>query len=70
MSSFVFIVICLFVCFIDEWDNFLERIYLKKENCEVWKVFLKMIFFKEFKLKSNEKLRVFDDFKEEVKLEL
>lgn len=70
MSSFVFIVICLFVCFTDEWDNFLERIYPKKENREARKALLKTIFPKEFKLKSNEKPRVPDDLKEEVKLEL
>jgi callose synthase len=54
----------------DEWDNFLERIFPKKDEREARKALLKTIFPKEYKFKPTEKPRSLDDLKETVKLQL
>ncbi|XP_024386165.1 callose synthase 9 isoform X3 [Physcomitrium patens] len=54
----------------DEWNNFLERVYPKKEDREAKKALLKTIFPKEFKFKENEQPRKPEDLNEDVKLKL
>ncbi|KAG0630756.1 hypothetical protein M758_1G201800 [Ceratodon purpureus] len=54
----------------DEWDNFLERVYPKKEDREARKTLLKTIFPKEFKLKPHEEKRKPDDLADDIKLNL